>query len=1462
MTCPTVVLVQQQSLVLSSQLPAYQCRTLSSLDDVDHWKGLATWQAALLNIQIVVSTPQVLYDAITHGFVLLQGLALIVFDEAHHCQKGHAMNKIMARYHQDVADSKSVPCILGLTASPAKSPKTMGEIEHNLNAVCKAPRRHAEELQLYVHQPVLVKLSYQTNQASSCPILEALEAVIRTFDIEQDPATLFYRSDERPRSQEKLQEMLRSGISPSLNDLVRLKKAADNVYDQLGLWATDHYLRAIVRRLKKVAGRPSALLSSVANERTNFLSKLLSNISLLPEIPMTPEHTSSKVNLLTDFLLQEHSAHVNGIIFVERRCTAVLLAALLSKYPHISERYRLSPFVGLSGHSARSSDLVEIADTRLQAEALVSFRCGTTELLTSTSVLEEGIDVSATNLVIRFNPPPNLRSYIQSRGRARKAASKFVMMLPNDDPVVKIEKWNNLEAEMKALYLQDQREIEAILASENIVEYDNRSLEVRRTGACITLDEGLRHLHHFCETLPKAPFVDNRPEFVLGLDESGGKTAKIVLPAAVDASLRETNSAKSWLTHRMAKKDCAFEAYRKLYGAGLINEHLLPFEVEAEQVDEIEHRDSFAEVAVRYDVWSQAACSWVGASNLFVSDIWIHSDQEVLEPLSMLLPIELRSKLNLRLYWNSTTIFDGTVNPKQQLVSAQSETTPVLIQITHNMLYSLFSRTMSEAVPCSVRHPYLLVPKAHFQEFDAKRNKRQVSAQLCQETRFEDLADLKSQDEQLLRTGIIRRSDRQGHVRPYAFCSFSKRGPKRIRLEYDSPIDVDRQDEGLCVEIKQLPKRLDYLHDLQSKDAHTATDFVPVGECRYDPFPFAYARMMLFFPSICHRVELRLLAQTLNETILRPSDILDVTLVETAISTPSAQEESNYDRLEFLGDVLLKVYTSFQVYSDHPQWHEGRLSHAKSLIINNGNLAKAAIACGLDQFIHTERFEGSKWKPPYNKDLLSKTAKETRQLSTKVLADVVEAIIGASYMDGSDPSSRETKTLSSLQILLPETGWSTLTSLAISMQPQASSALSNAFTNLAPLESLLGYTSTHRTLLVSALTHPSFLPTLSSTQVSSYQQLEFLGDALLDKIIVETMMSHDPPLPQSQMTLIRHALANTHILGYFCLCSSYEVTIQKPEVNPLTGETTIISHAQPHYLFQFMRHSGHPSLILAQQSSLSRYLALAPTISAALTSGTRYPWLPLLALRPEKFFSDIIESLIAAIFIDSSGDIEACRTWLRKLGFLTYLERILNEEIDCIHPKMHVGILADRRKVKYIINDSSAQSRSQSPNTPTTSPPTSPPLPTTATSASHHDQATLTPDTPTPTATPVPSDPDPEPAVLSGPYSCTILLDASPYAHVTHGGSRAEVEARAASLAIARLEAEGIALDPTKKNLECADVGGDETTREVESSSPESEDGGMAVDGAVTEEGEGGDERMEVDEVAYEAWGLVDAQTA
>lgn len=115
-----MALCLQQHGVIASHIPSAKTRVLTGLDNVDRWTEQSIWNSVLQGIRVVVSTHAVLADALNHGFVQISQLSLIIFDEAHHCMRGHPANKIMQYHYHPRArlGPQAVPRILGLTASP------------------------------------------------------------------------------------------------------------------------------------------------------------------------------------------------------------------------------------------------------------------------------------------------------------------------------------------------------------------------------------------------------------------------------------------------------------------------------------------------------------------------------------------------------------------------------------------------------------------------------------------------------------------------------------------------------------------------------------------------------------------------------------------------------------------------------------------------------------------------------------------------------------------------------------------------------------------------------------------------------------------------------------------------------------------------------------------------------------------------------------------------------------------------------------------------------------------------------------------------------------------------------------------------------------------------------------------------------------------------------------------------
>ena len=93
----------------------------------------------------------------------------------------------------------------------------------------------------------------------------------------------------------------------------------------------------------------------------------------------------------------------------------------------------------------------------------------------------------------------------------------------------------------------------------------------------------------------------------------------------------------------------------------------------------------------------------------------------------------------------------------------------------------------------------------------------------------------------------------------------------------------------------------------------------------------------------------------------------------------------------------------------------------------------------------------------------------------------------------------------------------------------------------AEFQDLAGLPFMDQSLLLRALTHPSYLNEHPSTGLEDNQRLEFLGDAVLDFVSGELLYHKFPEAPEGRMTRLRAALVRTETLAEFsqkCLVDS------------------------------------------------------------------------------------------------------------------------------------------------------------------------------------------------------------------------------------------------------------------------------------------------------------------------------------
>jgi dsRNA-specific ribonuclease len=110
----------------------------------------------------------------------------------------------------------------------------------------------------------------------------------------------------------------------------------------------------------------------------------------------------------------------------------------------------------------------------------------------------------------------------------------------------------------------------------------------------------------------------------------------------------------------------------------------------------------------------------------------------------------------------------------------------------------------------------------------------------------------------------------------------------------------------------------------------------------------------LAIPPIIQLLHQHLMANEIQVKMLKDLPIIDSSYLQEGIIAPSSQWPSNYQRLEFFGDSILKSVVAVHAFSKYPLWHEGYLSKFKEQLVSNERLAYAATIAGLERFICTD----------------------------------------------------------------------------------------------------------------------------------------------------------------------------------------------------------------------------------------------------------------------------------------------------------------------------------------------------------------------------------------------------------------------------------------------------------------------------------------------------------------------------
>lgn len=103
------------------------------------------------------------------------------------------------------------------------------------------------------------------------------------------------------------------------------------------------------------------------------------------------------------------------------------------------------------------------------------------------------------------------------------------------------------------------------------------------------------------------------------------------------------------------------------------------------------------------------------------------------------------------------------------------------------------------------------------------------------------------------------------------------------------------------------------------------------------------------------------------------------------------QKRAHYEKLEFLGDAVLELVISHELFDNYPMYYEGQLTKLRAAVVSKTTLAKVAKKVGIAPYIRLgkgEELGGGRRR-------------------NSLLADAMEAVIGAIYLDAGLKSARK-----------------------------------------------------------------------------------------------------------------------------------------------------------------------------------------------------------------------------------------------------------------------------------------------------------------------------------------------------------------------------------------------------------------------------------------------------------------------
>ncbi|XP_075385645.1 interferon-induced helicase C domain-containing protein 1 [Tenrec ecaudatus] len=469
---------------------------------------------------VIISTAQILENSLLNSEkgedagVQLSDFSLLIIDECHHTNKEAVYNTVMRRYlkqklknHKLEKENKQVtplPQILGLTASPGVGGATkQGKAEEHILKICAnldaftimTVEKNIGELRNQIKEPrkKFVTIDVTREDPFKEKLLEIMRK-IQTFcqmnpmsDFGTQPYEQWTIKTEKEAAREGnrktrvcAEHLRKYNEALQINDIIRMIDA----YNHLNTFYNDEKEKKLAVQEEDSNGNAdggdkdgdAAENPWKVDETDQFLMDLFfDNKRMLKNLAENSEHENEKLTQLRNTIMEQYTKteeSARGIIFTKTRQCAFALSQWISENEKFAE-------IGVKAHhligAGHSSEFKPMTQNK-QDEVISKFRTGKINLLISTTVGEEGLDIKECNVVIRYGLVTNEIAMVQARGRARAEESTYILLAPCGSGVIEREIVNDFREKMMYKAIDHVRTMKREEYARKILELQMQSI--------------------------------------------------------------------------------------------------------------------------------------------------------------------------------------------------------------------------------------------------------------------------------------------------------------------------------------------------------------------------------------------------------------------------------------------------------------------------------------------------------------------------------------------------------------------------------------------------------------------------------------------------------------------------------------------------------------------------------------------------------------------------------------------------------------------------------------------------------------------------------------------------------------------------------------------------------------------------------------------------------------------------